>query len=114
MLMYTTYAFPFDISDTDELQAKESKFQNVWEFLGVILAMMVCSRLAGGRPCSMHWCNDNSSSLSWVGKNMAKSKAAQLAFLVFTWVGLMSGCRKRIRMARVLNSSSTLIRVPDR
>ena len=41
----------------------------------------------------VNWRNDNMSALSWVTNNMANSKAAQLAFLTYTWVGLMTGCR---------------------
>jgi hypothetical protein len=56
------------------------------------MSMIICFQLAGG-PCVIHWINDNTSAISWVTKNMAKSKAAQFAFLVYTWLGLVSGVR---------------------
>ena len=98
MSMYTSYAFPFDVSEGEELQFKGPKFQNVREFLGIILALLVLSRVAKGHPCVINWRNDNISALSWVTNNMANSKAAQLAFLTYTWVGLMTGCR--VELAR--------------
>jgi hypothetical protein len=60
--------------------------------MGVIMSMLICYQLAKG-PCYIHWVNDNTSAIAWVKKNMTKSKAAQFAFLTYTWLGLLSGVR---------------------
>jgi hypothetical protein len=90
---FLSYTFPYMVKDNDDVQVKDSKFQNIREFLGVVMAMLVCHQLAKGKTCHIHWRNDNVSALAWVSNNVSKSKAAQLAFLLYTWVTLLTGCR---------------------
>ena len=90
ILAYAKYKLPFSSDGSQESEAKESRFQNVREFLGAIMSMILCYQLARG-PCYVHWVNDNTSAIAWVNRNMSKSKAAQFAFLTYTWLGLLSG-----------------------
>ena len=90
ILANAKYRLPFSRDGSQESEVKESRFQNVREFMGVIMPMLICYQLAKG-PCYIHWVNDNTSAIAWVNKNMSKSKAAQFAFLTYTWLGLLSG-----------------------
>jgi hypothetical protein len=74
---YLTYTFPF--------HAEDPKFQNIREFLGAVVAMVLLSSLARG-PVHLAWYGDNMSSLAWVKKNLARSCAAHAAFVAFSWL----------------------------
>ncbi len=91
VLAFASYRLPFpEFKPLDPLAptAKESKFQNVREFLGVILGLLICKQLCVG-PCCVQWVNDNTSALSWVRDDMARSRAAQVSFLTYTWCCLL-------------------------
>ena len=76
ILGYVSYRLPF--------LALDSKFQNLREFLGAILGLLLIHHFARG-PTVAKWTNDNTSALSWAQNDLAKSKSAQSAFLIFTW-----------------------------
>ena len=88
ILSYASYRLPFDVFNFDGPTARESKFQNVREFLGVILGMLLCKQLCR-ITCTIQWINDNTAALSWVRDNMARSRAAQMSFLAYTWVNML-------------------------
>ena len=71
--------------------ALESDFQNLREFMGLILSMLIVHHFARDTAV-FTWTNDNTSALSWAHNDMAKSKSAQAAFLIFTW------CKIRTRL----------------
>jgi hypothetical protein len=76
ILGYVSYRLPF--------LALASDFQNLREFLGAILGLIIIHHFARGPTVAM-WTNDNTSALSWVKNDLAKSKSAQASFLIFTW-----------------------------
>ena len=76
LLGFLSYRLPF--------LALASDFQNLREFVGVILGLLIVHHFAQG-PTAMEWINDNTSALSWVHNDLSKSKSAQAAFLIFTW-----------------------------
>jgi hypothetical protein len=67
--------------------ARESKFQNAREFLGVLLGIFICHQLRPN-PFHIHWVGDNRAALSWAKDDMARSRAAQASFLALTWCKL--------------------------
>jgi len=92
LLAFVSYRLPFSADGSQPVQVLESRFQNVREFMGAILSVILCYQLEGG-PCFIHWINDNIAALSWVQKDLAKSKSAQFAFLMYTWLSLCGGIR---------------------
>ena len=92
LLAFVSYRLPFSADGSQPVQVLESRFQNVREFMGVMLTVILCYQLEGG-PCFIHWVNDNVAALSWVQKDLAKSKSAQFAFLMYTWLTLCGGIR---------------------
>ena len=66
--------------------AVDPKYQNLREFTGCILGMLVAYRFAKGRPVAVWWVSDNVSALSWARADAVKSRPAQAAFLIFTWL----------------------------
>jgi hypothetical protein len=51
VLAYVSYRLPFSDDGSHLAEAKESRFQNVREFLGAIMSMIICFQLAGGGMC---------------------------------------------------------------
>ncbi len=80
VLGFCKYRLPF--------QAIDSKFQNIREFLGLVLGAFLAFQFRSGDSFSIAWTNDNTSALSWTRKNMARSRAAQISFLIWTWLGI--------------------------
>ncbi len=91
VVAFASYRLPFPEFkplDPTAPTAKESKFQNVREFLGVVLGLLMCKQLCVS-SCCVQWVNDNTAALSWVRDNMARSRAAQVSFLTYTWCCLL-------------------------
>ena len=65
ILAFAGYRLPFSDDGSQSSEAKESRYQNVREFMGAILSMIMCFQLARG-PCVIHWINDNTSAISCV------------------------------------------------
>ena len=76
VLAFLSYKLPFI--------ALESKFQNVREFLGVVLGTFLACQFRRSNM-RLSWTNDNTSALSWARADMARSRAAQASFLVLSW-----------------------------
>ena len=87
------------VSNRIPFLALESDFQNLREFMGLILCMLIVHHFARGTAV-FTWTNDNTSALSWAHNAMAKSKSAQAAFLIFTW------CKIRTRLVLPKNDHS--------
>jgi hypothetical protein len=81
-LKHVSYALPFD--------ARDPKYQNVREFMGVVLAMMLLIKL-GYRHTTVHWTGDNMSGLAWARDNMCNSDAALAIFTAYSWLSIKSG-----------------------
>lgn len=81
-LKHASYALPFD--------ARDPKYQNVREFMGVVLAMMLLIKL-GYRNITVGWTGDNMSGLAWARDNMCNSDAALAVFTAYSWLSIKSG-----------------------
>lgn len=77
IIAYASYRLPFT--------ALESKYQNVREFLGLVLGLLLVLQNSKGHV-RVSWTNDNKSALAWAQNDMAKSRAAQAAFLALSWL----------------------------
>ena len=79
---YISYKLPF--------AALESKYQNLREFCGALLGVIAVATCV---PKATHigWFGDNVSALKWVRSNMTMSRAAQAAFITFSWLKIRSG-----------------------
>ena len=81
VLMWTTLTLPFGKSD----------FQNVREYLGLLLGLILLNTtLEASQPRpkfkhSVHWTGDNTSALKWAQSAKVKSKAGQMANLAMIW-----------------------------
>ena len=79
--MWTTLTLLFGKSD----------FQNVREYLGVLLGLILLnssSEVAHPRPTfkhSVHWTGDNTAALKWAQSAKVKSKSGQMANLAMIW-----------------------------
>lgn len=78
---FVSYRLPFD--------ARDPAYQNMREFLGCILGLLLVHHFQPNATV-VHWTNDNKAALSWVQNDLAKSKSAQAAFLIFTWCKIMA------------------------
>ncbi len=78
VIAYVSYRLPFC--------AVESKYQNVREFLGLVLSLILVAQYNKGHFARVSWINDNKSALAWAETDMAKSKSAQAAFLILCWL----------------------------
>lgn len=81
-LGFLSYRLPYS--------AIESKYQNVREFHGLLLAEVMLASL-GFRHTCYHWVGDNMAALSWARKESCSSGAAHSAFLAHSWLALRSG-----------------------
>jgi hypothetical protein len=73
--------FPLPFVDPD------NKFQNVKEFLGVILCLiLVHTILKPTRLVRILWVGDNTSALKWAENSKCASRAAQYANIIFVWL----------------------------
>jgi len=83
-MAYTSYKLPFN--------AHDSRWQNTREFLGIVLALAMFKthfNLPRGTRIGVKM--DSMSALHWLKKNRAVSQYAHVAFLVYTWVCLITG-----------------------
>ena len=77
LVAFCSYRLPF--------VALESKYQNVREFLGLLLGCFLAAQFSSQTSLRITWINDNTSALSWARKDISRSSAAQAAFLAWTW-----------------------------
>jgi hypothetical protein len=87
-ITFASYRFPFEKRAPNIDVVKESRFQNVREFMGVLLTL-VCVNKLSSEPCQIMWINDNMSALSWVKEDMTTSIGARWAFLAHTWFSIL-------------------------
>ena len=87
-ITYASYRFPFEKRAPNFDVVKESRFQNVREFMGVILTLVCVNKLSSD-PCQIMWINDNMSALSWVREDMTSSIGARWSFLAHTWLSIL-------------------------
>ena len=83
-MAYTSYKLPFN--------AHDSRWQNTREFLGIVLALVLFKthfNLPRGARIGVKM--DSMSALTWIRKNRAVSQYAHVAFLVYTWVCIITG-----------------------
>jgi hypothetical protein len=83
-MAYTSYKLPF--------HAHDSRWQNTREFLGIVLALVLFKthfNLPRGTRIGVKM--DSMSALTWIRKNRAVSQYAHVAFLVYTWVCIITG-----------------------
>jgi hypothetical protein len=81
-MAHISYRLPFN--------ASESKYQNVREFQGLLLGHLVLYAL-GIRHRQIQWRGDNTSALTWARNEACKSSAAQVSFIAYSWVSILSG-----------------------
>jgi hypothetical protein len=81
-LGHLSYRLPYN--------ARDSRFQNVREFHGLVLAQVLLSHLRFMHQ-EFDWVGDNVAALSWASKDYCSSAAGQSAFLAHTWLTLASG-----------------------
>ena len=87
-IAFASYRFPFEARAPDADLVKESRFQNVREFMGAILSLICANRLSAD-PCQIMRVNDNMSALSWVREDMTSSLGARWSFLAHTWFSIL-------------------------
>ena len=86
LVLVTSYELPFS--------ARDSKFQNAKEFMGLLLAVILIKiKLNPPRGTKIALTGDNTASLSWIEKNKANSPSAQMAFIAYSWVVITTGMR---------------------
>ena len=84
VVAYAPYTSPYEARTLDDDAVKQSRLQNIREFMGSILALICVNKLES-KSCRIVWINDNVSALSRVRDDMSSSVAARLApFLACT------------------------------
>jgi len=74
------------------ISCAQADYQNTKEFLGVIVGLMVISKVFKvPRGTRILWKGDNKAALSWVNDNKARSASAQASFITYSWILVRSG-----------------------
>ena len=85
---HASFRLPFEGRAPGSDPIKESRFQNIREFMGAILAL-ICINHLSTTSCQILWVNYNMSALAWVRDDMSSSLSARWAFLSFTCLSLL-------------------------
>lgn len=84
LVCYTGYKLPFT--------ATHSRYQNVKEFMGFILSLLMIARYEKApRGTRVRMKSDSMSALTWVKANRTKSLYAQIAFVAYAWIIMVTG-----------------------
>ena len=102
LLAVSSFPLPFD--------APEADYQNVKEFLGLLLGLVILKcYIKAPRGTRIHFTSDSKASLSWITKNRAKSLFAQRSFTAYTWLCVYAG----FDMADAVHESATTVRMKE-
>ena len=88
LIRYADYSLPFD-----EQLTKLPEYQNTREFLGAVIGFVLALQLQGFHhlppgPIAITWIGDNTSALSWITRQKARSAQTQKSFMAYTWFRL--------------------------